>query len=186
MRYILAWPYVPRPVLSDHFVFSPTTRLIAMAIPEAVDEDAAFKQTMEWLKARSARSSKKAVVTGIASVADPSNPDLPANLPCTNCRSSNTRLGSVKVSKNGEQDVHTWTCLDAVNCTRNSMFPCEACTVCHHSLELWDHLYHHCDKMKAAGEPPVFLRPNYDHRKVKNDVCEYCNGGPNNVMCKCK
>ena len=189
MRYVVAWAYVPRPVLSTSFVFLPTARLIAMAHPEAVDDEKAFELTQTWLRSKAARgghNAKISVVTGIHITADPANLLLPSGIECTTCRQTNTRLASIKSGKDGNPDVHTWHCMNQVNAFRNSAFPCEGCIVCHHSVDLWDHLYHHCEVMRAAGVPAIFLSPNYEDQKRKHGVCVYCNWGPTNVFCKCK
>ena len=186
MRYILAWAYLPRPTLSEAFVFEPTARLIAMSHPDTLSDERAYEQTMAWLQSRTPRTHTKAsVVTGIQNTMDPSNPDLPIGLECTNCHKTNTRLATYRAAKDGEPELHTWQCLNAVNAQRNTTFPCEACIVCHHSLDLWDHLYHVCDRMKAAGLPPTFLRPNYERSATKHATCTYCGWGPKYVTCKC-
>ena len=188
MRYIVAWAYIPRPVHSEIYVFDPTSRFTAIAQPEQLSEKQAFELTQKWFSNKVNRASTKVVVvTGIDSTSDPANPDLPSGLPCTNCQSTHTRLISIRApSKQGEPETHTWQCLHSLNAHRNKSFPCEACIVCQHSLDLWDHLYHICDAMRAAGVPPIFLRPNYESTKAKNGRCQYCGWGPTNVTCTCR
>ena len=186
MRYIVAWGFLRRPVHSTSFVFEPSARLVAIAHPDQLSEEKAFAQTMAWYAAKTKSDSKVSVVTGVNSFNDPSNPDLPRGLECDNCHCTNTILGSIRLGKGKVPDVHTWHCMNMVNITRNSDFPCEGCLVCQHSVELWDHLYHFCDRMKAARLPPAFLRPNYEHRHLKNETCKLCGWGPTNVVCKCR
>ena len=187
MRYIVAWAYIPRPTTSEAFVFDPTSRFIAMAHPDALSEKDAYAQTQMWLTSKISRGhTKVSVVTGIDNIVDPANPGQPIGLECTNCQRTNTRLAKIRAPTKAEPaEVHTWQCMNSVNVHRNPTFPCEGCIVCHKSLDLWDHLYHSCDRMKAAGVPATFLRPNYEGKSMKNAICGFCGWGPTYVTCKC-